>query len=238
MKATFISKEKNDVKFTIEFTSEEFEQAQIKAYQASKDKYQINGFRKGKAPRSIIEKHYGEGIFFEDAVNNLFADAYPKAVDELKLEVIDRPDAEFGKLEKGQGFTVTLTVPVYPEIEVKDYKGVEIERVSDEVTEEDVDKELENLQKRNSRMVVVDRPAKEGDTVLIDYEGWADDKQFDGGTAERQPLKLGSGTFIPGFEEQLVGTKSGDEKDVLSRNSIIPKNWQGRKRFSNARCMK
>ena len=202
------------VKFTIEFTSEEFEQAQIKAYQASKDKYQINGFRKGKAPRSIIEKHYGEGIFFEDAVNNLFADAYPKAVDELKLEVIDRPDAEFGKLEKGQGFTVTLTVPVYPEIEVKDYKGVEIERVSDEVTEEDVDKELENLQKRNSRMVVVDRPAKEGDTVLIDYEGWADDKQFDGGTAERQPLKLGSGTFIPGFEEQLVGTKSGDEKDV------------------------
>ena len=214
MKATFISKEKNDVKVTIEFTSEEFEQAQIKAYQASKDKYQINGFRKGKAPRSIIEKHYGEGIFFEDAVNNLFADAYPKAVDELKLEVIDRPDAEFGKLEKGQGFTVTLTVPVYPEIEVKDYKGVEIERVSDEVTEEDVDKELENLQKRNSRMVVVDRPAKEGDTVLIDYEGWADDKQFDGGTAERQPLKLGSGTFIPGFEEQLVGTKSGDEKDV------------------------
>ena len=214
MKATFISKEKNDVKFTIEFTSEEFEQAQIKAYQASKDKYQINGFRKGKAPRSIIEKHYGEGIFFEDAVNNLFADAYPKAVDELKLEVIDRPDAEFGKLEKGQGFTVTLTVPVYPEIEVKDYKGVEIERVSDEVTEEDVDKELENLQKRNSRMVVVDRPAKEGDTVLIDYEGWAEDKQFDGGTAERQPLKLGSGTFIPGFEEQLVGTKSGDEKDV------------------------
>lgn len=214
MKATFISKEKNDVKFTIEFTSEEFEQAQIKAYQASKDKYQINGFRKGKAPRSIIEKHYGEGIFFEDAVNNLFADAYPKAVDELKLEVIDRPDAEFGKLEKGQGFTVTLTVPVYPEIEVKDYKGVEIEWVSDEVTEEDVDKELENLQKRNSRMVVVDRPAKEGDTVLIDYEGWADDKQFDGGTAERQPLKLGSGTFIPGFEEQLVGTKSGDEKDV------------------------
>lgn len=214
MKATFISKENNDVKFTIEFTSEEFEQAQIKAYQASKNKFQINGFRKGKAPRSIIEKHYGEGIFFEDAVNDLFADAYPKAVDELKLDVIDRPDADFGKLERGQGFTVTLTVPVYPEIEVKDYKGVEIERVSDEVTAEDVEKELENLRKRNSRMVVVDRPAKEGDTVLIDYEGWADDKQFDGGTAERQPLKLGSDTFIPGFEEQLIGTKSGDEKDV------------------------
>ena len=134
MKATFISKEQNDVKFSIEFTSEEFEQAQIKAYKASKNRFTIDGFRKGKAPRSLIEKHYGEGIFFEDAVNELFADAYPKAIEELKLDVIDRPDADFSKLEKGQGFTVTLTVPVYPEIEVKDYKGVEIEKISSEVT--------------------------------------------------------------------------------------------------------
>lgn len=214
MKATFISKEKNNVTFSMEFTAEEFEQAQIKAYQASKNKFNIDGFRKGKAPRSIIEKHYGEGIFFEDAVNNLFADAYPTALDELKLEVIDRPSADFGNLEKGSGFTVTLTVPVYPEVEVKDYKGVEIEKVSDEVTAEDVEKELENLQKRNSRMVVVERPAKEGDTVLIDYEGWVGDTQFEGGTAERQPLKLGSGTFIPGFEEQLIGAEPGSEKDV------------------------
>ncbi|MCI8647675.1 MAG: trigger factor [Firmicutes bacterium] len=214
MKATFISKEKNDVKFSIEFTAEEFEQAQIKAYQASKHKFTIDGFRKGKAPRSIIEKHYGEGIFFEDAVNEMFADAYPKAVEELDLEVIDRPNAEFGKMEKGQGFTVTLTVAVYPEIEVKDYKGVEIQRESDEVTPEDLDKELENLQKRNARMVVVERPAKNGDTVLLDYEGWSEGVQFEGGTAERQPLKLGSDTFIPGFEEQLVGVEPGGEKDV------------------------
>lgn len=214
MKATFISKEKNNVKFSMEFTAEEFEQAQIKAYKASKHKFNIDGFRKGKAPRGIIEKHYGEGIFFEDAVNDLFADAYPQAIDELKLEVIDRPSADFGGLEKGKGFTVTLTVAVYPEVEVKDYKGVEIEKVSDEVTAEDVEKELENLQKRNSRMVLVDRPAKEGDTVLIDYEGWVGDTQFEGGTAERQPLKLGSGTFIPGFEEQLIGVEPGAEKDV------------------------
>ncbi len=214
MKATFISKEQNDVKFSIEFTSEEFEQAQIKAYKASKNRFTIDGFRKGKAPRSLIEKHYGEGIFFEDAVNELFADAYPKAIEELKLDVIDRPDADFSKLEKGQGFTVTLTVAVYPEIEVKDYKGVEIEKISSEVTPEDLEKEMEKLQKRNARMVVVERPAKEGDTVLLDYEGWADDKQFEGGTAERQPLKLGSGTFIPGFEEQLIGVEPGGEKDV------------------------
>lgn len=214
MKATFISKEKNDVKFSIEFTAEEFEQAQIKAYQASKHKFTIDGFRKGKAPRSIIEKHYGEGIFFEDAVNQLFADAYPKAVEELDLEVIDRPAVDFGDLKKGEGFTVDLTVAVYPDVEVKDYKGVEIERVSDEVTSEDLDKEMENLQKRNSRMIVVDRPAQDGDTVLLDYEGWSEGVQFEGGTAERQPLKLGSGTFIPGFEEQLVGVEPGGEKDV------------------------
>ncbi len=214
MKATFISKEQNDVKFTIEFTSEEFEQAQIKAYKATKDRFSIDGFRKGKAPRGLIEKHYGEGIFFEDAVNDLFADAYPKALDELELDVIDRPRAEFGDLKKGEGFTVTLTVAVYPDVEVKDYKGVEIERVSAEVTPEDLDQEMENLQKRNSRMVLVERPAKEGDTVLLDYEGWSDGVQFEGGTAERQPLKLGSGTFIPGFEEQLIGVEPGGEKDV------------------------
>lgn len=214
MKATFISKEKNDVKFSIEFTSEEFENAVIKAYQASKHKFVIDGFRKGKAPRSIIERHYGEDIFFEDAVNTMFQDAYPKAIEELELEVIDRPNAEFSELKKGEGFTVTLTVAVYPEVEVKDYKGVEIEKVSSEVTAEDIDKELENLQKRNSRMVLVERAAKDGDTVLLDYEGWVGDTQFEGGTAERQPLKLGSNTFIPGFEEQLVGVEPGAEKDV------------------------
>ncbi len=215
MKATFISKENNIAKFTMEFTAEEFEQAQIKVYQRTKSKFNVDGFRKGKAPRSIIEKFYGEGIFFEDAINDLIADGYGEALDELKLNVIDQPVPEFSDINKGEGFTVTINVAVYPEFEVKDYKGVEIERVSDEVTAEMVDAEMESLRKRNARMVVVERAAKEGDTVILDYEGWVGDEQFEGGTAERQSLKLGSNTFIPGFEEQLVGVEPGAEKDVV-----------------------
>lgn len=214
MKATLISKENNEAKFTMDFTAEEFENAVIKVYKAQKDKFNIDGFRKGKAPRSIIEKKYGEGIFFEDAINELFSMNYPAALGELSLDVIDSPRAEFSQIKKGEDFTVTITVACYPEIEVKDYKGVEIEAISTEVTDEDIDNELKARAKRNARMVAVERPAQEGDTVLIDYEGWVGDNQFEGGTAERQPLKLGSGTFIPGFEEQLVGVSTGEDKDV------------------------
>ena len=139
MKATFISRENNNVKFTMEFTAEEFENAQIKAYQASKDQFQIDGFRKGKAPRSIIEKHYGEGIFFEEAIDELFRENYGEALKELDLEVIDAPAAEFSKIAKGEGFTITITVPCFPIVEVKDYKGVEIEKVTQEVKDEDID---------------------------------------------------------------------------------------------------
>lgn len=214
MKSTLISKEKNVAKFTMEFTAEEFENAIIEVYKAQKNRFTIDGFRKGKAPRSIIEKKYGEGIFFEDAINNLFSLRYPLAIDELDLEVIDSPKAEFSQIKKGEGFTITITVECYPEIEVKDYKGVEIEQVSAEVTDEDVENEIKSMARRNSRMITVDRPAKDGDMVLIDYEGWIGDEQFEGGTAERQPLKLGSGTFIPGFEEQLIGVSTGEDKDV------------------------
>ena len=214
MKSTLISKEKNVAKFTMEFTAEEFENAIIEVYKAQKNRFTIDGFRKGKAPRSIIEKKYGEGVFFEDAINNLFSLRYPLAIDELDLEVIDSPKAEFSQIKKGEGFTITITVECYPEIEVKDYKGVEIEQVSAEVTDEDVENEIKSMARRNSRMITVDRPAKDGDMVLIDYEGWIGDEQFEGGTAERQPLKLGSGTFIPGFEEQLIGVSTGEDKDV------------------------
>lgn len=215
MKATFISREKNDVKFTMEFTAEEFENAQIKAYQKAKDQFQIDGFRKGKAPRSIIEKHYGEGVFFEDAIDELFKEHYGKALGELELEVIDSPAAEFSKIAKGEGFTVTVTVPCFPVVEVKDYKGVEIDKIEQEVKDEDVENEIKALQKRNARMILVERPAKEGDTVLLDYSGFVGDEQFEGGTAERQELKLGSGMFIPGFEEQLIGATPGEKKDVV-----------------------
>lgn len=214
MISTLISKEKNQVKFTMEFTAEEFEEAVVSAYQATKGKYAVDGFRKGKAPRKLIETHYGEDVFFEDAINNMFSKGYPEAVDALKLDTVDRPSAEFDNVEKGKGFTVTITVTVKPEFTVKDYKGVKVTKVEHNITEEDVNKELEALQQRNSRMVLVERPAQNGDTVLIDYAGFVGDEQFEGGTAERQPLALGSNTFIPGFEEQLVGAAVGDEKEV------------------------
>ena len=222
MKATFISREKNDVKFTMEFTAEEFENAQIKAYQKAKDQFQIDGFRKGKAPRSIIEKHYGEGVFFEDAIDELFKEHYGKALGELELEVIDSPAAEFSKIAKGEGFTVTITVPCFPVVEVKDYKGVEIDKIEQEVKDEDVENEIKALQKRNARMILVERPAKEGDTVLLDYSGFVGDEQFEGGTAEGYKLKIGSGSFIPGFEEQMVGMNIGDERDI---NVTFPEDY-------------
>ena len=212
MKATFISKENNDVKFSMDFTADEFEKAVVNAYQKSKDQFMIDGFRKGKAPRSIIEKHYGEGIFFEDAINNLFQGAYPFAIKELDLEPINSPAAEFSEIGKGKPLTITITVPVYPVIDVKDYKGVEVEQVIGTVSEKDVKRELDSMQQRNARMVVADRPVHMGDTVVLDYSGFVGEDQFDGGTAENQELKIGSGMFIPGFEEQLVGAEK--EKDV------------------------
>ena len=215
MKATFISRDKNAVKFTMEFSAEEFEQAQIKAYQEAKNQIEIPGFRKGKAPRSIIEKHYGEGVFFEDAIDALFRQSYGTALDELDLEVIDTPAAEFSKIAKGEGFTVTITVDCFPIVEVKDYKDVEIDKIEQEVSDEDVENELKAVQKRNARQVLVERPAQEGDTLLFDYSGFIGDEQFEGGTAERQQLQLGSGMFIPGFEEQLIGVTPGEKKDVV-----------------------
>ena len=215
MKTTFVAKENNIAKFTMEFTAEEFEAAVVKAYQASKGQFMIDGFRKGKAPRSIIEKHYGEGVFFEDAINTLFGEGYPAALKELDLEVIDSPSADFSEIGKGKPLTITISVPVYPVVEVKDYFGVEIEQVEEKVSEEDVNREIEALQKRNSRMVVAERAVEEGDTVVLDYAGFVGEEQFEGGTAERQELKIGSGMFIPGFEEQLVGVNAGEEKDVV-----------------------
>ncbi len=215
MKAALISKENGEAKLTMDFTAEELEQATIKVYQRSKDKYPVDGFRKGKAPRSIIEKRYGENVFMEEAINDLFNAEYPKAIGELELAVIDAPRVEFSDIKKGEAFTTTVTVAVYPDVEVKDYKGIEIERVDSEVTEEDIDNELAMMQKRNARIVTVDRAAEEGDTVVIDYKGFVGEEQFEGGTAEAYSLVLGSGSFIPGFEEQLIGTVKDEEKDVI-----------------------
>ena len=214
MKTTFISKENNEVKFKMEFTKEEFNDAIVEAYKATKNQFVIDGFRRGKAPRSIIEKHYGEGVFFEDAINSMLDTGYPQAVKELELEVIDRPNMDFEEIAKDKDVVVNITVPVYPIVEVKDYMGVEVEQPEFTADEADADKELESMRKRNARMIVAERAAEDGDTVILDYAGFVGDDQFEGGTAESQELKLGSGMFIPGFEEQLVGVKAGEQKDV------------------------
>ena len=214
MKTNLLSKEKNVAKFTMEFTAEEFEQACIDAYKATKNQFSIDGFRKGKAPRSIIEKHYGEGVFFEEAVNQLFQQNYLNAVQELDLDIIDSPAAEFSEIGKGKPMTITITVPVYPVVEVKDYMGVEAEQEKAQVSDESVQAEIDNMLKRNARMITVDRESKKGDTLIFDFKGVVDGEQFEGGTAERHELKLGSGMFIPGFEEQLEGLKAGDSKNV------------------------
>ena len=216
MRPVLVSKENNTAIFTMEFTAEEFDAATAEAFKANRNRFVVDGFRRGKAPRSIIEKRYGEGVFFEEAIDNMINKAYPEALDTLGLEPVDRPSIDFGeeKLEKGKGFMVKATVTVAPEVEVKDYKGIKIDRTVMQVTDKDVELELKTRQKRNARLVTVEREAKNGDTVILDYKGFTGDVQFEGGTAENQSLVLGSGSFIPGFEDQLVGVKAGEDKEV------------------------
>ncbi|GHU67322.1 trigger factor [Clostridia bacterium] len=214
MKASFTEKDGNIAKFQIEFTAEEFENALIEAYKATKDQFRIDGFRKGKAPRKLIMQRYGTGIFDEDAVDSLLQKAYPEALAELGIDPIDRPKLNVTELKHGEGFTVNVETATPPEVEVKDYEGVKVESVEYPVTDEDVDKQIEEARSRNARIIEVDREAQDGDTVEIDYRGSVDGVEFEGGTAEGQSLEIGSGKLIPGFEEQLVGKKAGEETTV------------------------
>lgn len=224
MTSAFISKENNEVKFSMSFTAEEFDAATDAAFKATRGRFVVDGFRKGKAPRSVIEKWYGEAVFFNDAIDTLLNTNYPKALDEMDIEPISRPDVKFSeeKIEKGKGFTVTITVAVPPEVELKNYKGLKAERTIHKVTDEEFAKELEKVQKQNARLTTKEGEAQLDDTVVLDYAGFCDGNQFDGGTAENQMLKLGSGAFIPGFEDQLVGCKAGDDRDV---NVTFPKEY-------------
>lgn len=216
MKTNFISREGNNAKFTIVYTPEEFEEAVVESYKKNKNRFTINGFRKGKAPRKIIENFYGEDIFYEDALNALLNKTYPSAVDELELEVVDQPRLDVGEIKKGEDVTVNAVVAVYPEVEVKNYKGIEVEKVESEVTDDMVEDELKSVQKSQSRMETVeDRKSEEGDTVIIDFDGSIDGTPFDGGKGENFELKLGSGQFIDGFEDQLIGKDAGDDVDVV-----------------------
>lgn len=216
MKAVLESKIESQAKFSMIFSAEDFDAALERAYKSQRGKIVIPGFRKGKAPRSIIERHFGEGIFFEDAIDDCLEKAYPKALDELKLKPVDRPSLEFGEepLAKGKGFEVKVSVTVVPDITVKNYKGIKAEISEHKVEESDIDADIDMLRQRNARLVVFEGPAEKGDTVVLDYAGSTDEGPFEGGSAENQTLVLGSGRFIPGFEEQLEGCKAGDEKDV------------------------
>ena len=215
MNTILISKENNIAKFTLVFTASEFEDAIVDAYKKNKDKFSIDGFRKGKAPRKIIENNYGEDIFYDEALNGLLNKAYPEAVVELDLEVVANPQLEVSEIKKGEDITVTATVQLFPEVEIKNYKGLEITKVSSEVTDADVEADLERIQKSQARLETVEgRKSQEGDTVVIDFDGSIDGKHFDGGKSENFELKLGSGQFIPGFEDQLIGKDAGEEVDV------------------------
>ncbi|MBQ7164339.1 MAG: trigger factor, partial [Clostridia bacterium] len=207
--------EKSTVKIYITLDKAEWDAANLQAYNTTKGKYSLQGFRKGHVPKAVLEGAYGKGIFFEDAINEAFPKYYYDILDkEADLKPIDRPDIDIQEIND-DGITMIAIVPVKPDVKLGAYKGIKIDKVEYNVTVEDVDAEIEKLRERNSRMVdVTDRPAKDGDTVVIDYSGSVAGVKFPGGTAEKQNLVLGSGSFIPGFEEQIAGMNIGDEKDL------------------------
>ena len=205
--------ETNKYELEIEISAEKFEEAIQKAYM--REKIQIAGFRKGKAPRKMIEREYGEEVFFEQAVNMIYPAEVDDAVKESGLEIVSRPEVEVTDLSKAEGVKIKATVYTKPEVEVKDYKGIEVEKDVKTVTDEDVENQVNSLREKNARMITVDdRAAEIGDDVVIDFEGFKDDVAFDGGKAEDFTLSLGSGQFIPGFEEQVAGHNIGEEFDI------------------------
>lgn len=207
--------EKNMAKLTVEVSAEDLEKAIEKAYQKQKKKISIPGFRKGKVPRQIVEKMYGREVFYEDAANDLIPDAYDKALEECEEDIVSSPRIEVTQIEAGKPFVFTATVALKPEVKLGEYKGVKIEKIDREVTEEDVMAEINRERENNARNISVeDRPVKDGDMTVIDFEGFVDDVAFEGGKGENYPLTIGSGAFIPGFEEKLVGAEIGKEVEV------------------------
>ena len=215
MKANIENLENNKIKLEIEVDVERFDQAMQKAYLKNRGHITIPGFRKGKAPRKVIERYYGEGVFYEDAINEICPVAYSEAIEENDLHPVDQPDMDIVQIGEGQSLIFTAEVTVKPEVELGQYKGIEINKVEYNVTDQDIDEQLESVREQNARWISVeDRAVKEGDRLTIDYKGYVDGEAFEGGTAENQTLEIGSGRFIPGFEEQLVGMNAGDEKDI------------------------
>ena len=216
--------EHNMAKLTIEVSADELEKAMETAYQKEKNKISVPGFRKGKVPRAMIEKMYGAEIFYEDAANTVMQKTYPSAVDESGVDVVSRPTVDIVQIEKGKPFIYTAEVAVKPEVTLGKYMGVTVTKVDTSVSEEEIAAELENERNKNSRTVsVTDRPVQEGDTAVIDFEGFVDGVPFEGGKAEGHSLEIGSHTFIDTFEDQLIGKNVGDDVDV---NVTFPDQYQ------------
>ncbi|MBE6873040.1 MAG: trigger factor [Ruminococcus albus] len=214
----------NSYELEIEIPAKDFEEALQKAYLRARKNISMPGFRKGKAPRKLIEKEYGEEVFYEDAVNLLYAPVVNGAIDESGLDLVTQPEVEVVAISKEEGVQLKAKCTTRPEVEVKDYKGIEVEKVVNAVTDEDVQKKLDELREKNVRIVTVDdRAAENGDTVKIDFEGFKDDVAFEGGKAEDFDLELGSGQFIPGFEDQIVGHSAGESFDI---NVTFPEEYQ------------
>ena len=207
--------EKNTAKLTIEVPAEKFDAAVKNAYNKSKSRFNIPGFRKGKAPFEMIKKMYGAGVFFEDAANEVIDESYPDAAKESGLVIVSRPTVDVTQIEEGKDFIYTAVVAVKPEVTLGQYKGVEVQKVKAEVTDADIDAEISSVRNKNSRLVTVeDRAVENGDLVTIDFDGYVDGKRFDGGKGDDYPLTIGSHTFIDTFEEQLIGKNIGEECDV------------------------
>lgn len=215
MKAELLKKEGNKVTFKLTVDNDKFEGAVTKAYNKNKGKFNIPGFRKGKAPKQIIESQYGKGVFYNDAIDMLFPEIYPSALDELNIDPIDRPDLDIEEISKDNGLVMVVNVEVKPEFELGSYKGIEIAKPDYTVNEDEVTLRLDEMRNKASRLVDVEgRAIENGDNTVIDFEGFVDGVAFEGGKGEDYSLVIGSNTFIPGFEEQLIGKNKGEEVEV------------------------
>ncbi len=216
----------NIVQLEIEVDAEKFEQGLQKSFAKNSKRFNIPGFRRGKAPRYMVEKFYGEQVLYEDAINEVCPEEYDKAVEENDIHPVDRPEIDIKQIGKGQALIFTAKVTVRPEVELGEYKGVEVKKASAMVTDDDVEKEIEKELEKNSRLITIeDRPVASGDTVTIDFEGFVDDVAFEGGKGNDYDLVIGSGTFIPGFEDQLIGVSKDEEKDV---NVSFPEDYSSK----------
>ena len=215
--------EKNMAKLTIEVSADDLEKALQSAYMKQKNKISLPGFRKGKVPRQMIEKMYGAEIFYDDAANALIPKAYADAYDECELEIVSRPEIDVVQIEKGKPFIFTAEVATKPEVTLGEYKGLEVDKISTRVTQKEVDAKVQEESEKNARTITVeDRPVQDGDEVILDFEGFVDGVAFEGGKGENYPLTIGSGSFIPGFEEQLVGAEAEKEVEV---NVTFPEDY-------------